>query len=252
MAVFTEQMEMLTNELLTSRKDRDAFVTDVQQRSHKIVADAQTFVHVLGQEHGVMAERLRKDLATNSQERLSAVKAQRQQNREHHQAMRKSMQEAQAQTRRQRQQHVAELRAECQTVQKDLASDLRQAAQVWQRMFHAVAKTNGDHKGKVTVTIGQTATGASPPVKAGETAKSQKHAHSHEAESKKPNQAATPASPPVKAMVEPKKPTPETPPASPPVKVMETAKPQAAESKKPNQETPPGNPGKVMEQGHPH
>lgn len=180
MALFTDQMESLTNELLTARKERGAFVVDVQQRANKVLADARTFVTVLGQEHGVMAERLRKDLATNGQERLGAVKAQRQQNREQLQSMRKGLQEVLAQTRRQRQECVAALRTECRTAQKDLASDLRQAGQVWKRTFEACT-TNGSHKGNVKVTAGATVTEAGPPVKTEAAAHPKDHGHAAEA-----------------------------------------------------------------------
>lgn len=251
MASFTEEMETLTGELLTSRQDRAAFVTDMQERSKKIVADAQTFVRVLGQEHKVMAEDLRKELVTNLKERSSTVKAQRQQNREHHQTMSKGLQETLTQTHRERQKCVAELRTEFQTVQKAVASDLQQAAQVWQKMFHTAATTNGGHKGKGKgkVTIGVSAAAlVNPPVKATEPAKTPNHSHSHGTESKKP----IPETSTVKATTENKKPTPETIPVIPPVKVTEPAKPHAADSKKPNHEGTHGHAGKATEPRHTH
>lgn len=190
MAFFTEQMEVLANELLTSRHDRAAFVSSVQERSHKLLADAQTFMHILGQEHGAMAERLRSDLAANGQERVRLTKAQRQQNREQHQSMRAGLQEMLAHTRSQRQQHIAELRTECRRAQKDLISDLRQAAQVWQRMFQACEPTNNGHKSKRKVTASATASQARPPVKAVETSHPQDHGRGDSTESTHPTHAA--------------------------------------------------------------
>lgn len=245
MAFFTEQMESLTNELLTSRQERDAYVTDVQEQAHKVLADARTFMHVLIQEHGCMTEQLRTELAADVKERQGEVKAQREQNRKNSQSMRKALLEMLAQTRRQCKEHVAELRVECHTTQKDLSADLRQAAKVWQRTFQACATTNGAKKDKVTVTTGATVTQALPAVKAQEPGKRQDHSGGHAAEAKKPTPAATSSAPPVKAeepgqrheqgrftMAEPKKPTPATPPV-----------PEAPHG---------GQQDKAKEPGHPH
>ena len=149
MSFFTEQMEMLTNELLTSRQERADFVSNAQQQTHKFLADAQTFVQVLGQEHESMAAQLRNELATGRHERSGQVKAQRQQNREHLQSLRKGLKDMLSQTRRQRQQHLAETRTEFRAAQQELASDLRQAAQTWHQMFQTrAAATKGSQPPK--------------------------------------------------------------------------------------------------------
>ncbi len=179
MAFFSEHMEMLANELLTSRQERTAFVGEVQQRSHKVLADAQTFVRVLGQEHEAMSERLRSDLVANGRERLRTVKTLREQNRQQQKNTRKDLKSMLAQTRRDRLQRVAVLRTECRAAQKDLAKDLKQAAQVWRRMFQASAPTNGAHKGKAKAVASVTVAPARPPAKVEEPSKPKEHSHGH-------------------------------------------------------------------------
>lgn len=239
MALFTEQMEMLTNELLTSRQERASFVSDVQEGAHKLLADAQTFMHTVSQEHGAMAKELRTELATNSKERLQVVKTLRQQNREHFQSMRKGMRELLTQTRRQRQQHVAELRTECRTAQKDLASDLRQAARVWQRMFQVGVATNGTHKGEVKVTASAKVAQVSPPAKVESTSKPLEHGH-------RPAPAAKPAIPIVTVSTPPVK-------AEEPSKHQEHGRTQGAEFKPSIHIVTHGTPPvKTEETGKPH
>lgn len=246
MAFFTEQMETLTHELLKSRPERKAFVGDVKQRSHKLLADAQTFMRVLGQDHVAMAEHLRSELTANLQERLRTVQAERQQNREHFQTMRKEMQATLAQTRLQRKQHVATLLTECRTAQKDLAGDLKQAAKVWAQMFQVGAATNGGLKGKAKVTAGATVTPAAPVVKAKETAIPAEPVRMPTAEAKEPTPAASSGG--HKGMGGH---------ASPAPKVEETGKHQehgrghAAETKEPTHGNH-GNQGKTKESRHSH
>ena len=141
MPFFTEQMEMLTNELQTSTRERASFVSHVQDLTHKHLAEAQTFLHTLAQEHGAMAEQLRNTLATDRHEKSAAVEALRQQHRDEHQGMRKGLQEMLRRTRQQRQRHLAEKRKEFAAARTELARDLCQAAQVWRQMAHARATT---------------------------------------------------------------------------------------------------------------
>lgn len=189
MAFFTEQMEMLTNQLNTSRQERDAFVGDLRQQSSALMADARTFIQGLGQERAAMAAGLRTDLAAAVGVRAHEVKAQRQQNREQRQTMRDGLQETLAQTRRQRREHFAELRIECRTALKELACDLRQAGQAWQRAFQVGASTHGGTKVKVTASAA--AAQARPSCNAEKPGNSQGHARNHAAKSKEPTHAAT-------------------------------------------------------------
>lgn len=213
MAFFTEQMEMLTNELLTSRRARVAFVHDVELQSHTIVAEAQAFMQNLTKEQKANAVRLRAELLTHDKERQSASKTQRQQNREHIKTARKGLLDMLAQNRSQRTQTVAKMR-------KDLASDFKQAGQVWQRMLNVGATTNGVVKGKVKVTAGATVSHAAAHVEA------------------KPHEQARHQ------------------PTAAPVKAEETTKPMehghASEHKKPVHDATHGNHGKPKEPRHSH
>jgi hypothetical protein len=174
-ALFTEQMETLTNELRTSRRERDAFVVNVRQRAHTILADAQAFIHAVGERHAAMAERLKEDLAAGEEERTSAAKARRQQNRQRQQTVRAELQESLAQTRVQRQQHVAELRADFRAAHAEVPCDLRQAAGVWQSLLRGSTKSNGRHAAKATETAA---------------AATRDHARNHAADAKEPNKVA--------------------------------------------------------------
>jgi hypothetical protein len=160
---FTEQMEMLANELITSKQERAAFVSDVRQESHKIIADAQTFMRAVGTEHKAMASRLHKEMTTYEQQRVRTAKARQQRNREQIKNARKELLDMLAQNCRQRHQHIAQFR-------KDLSSDLRQAAKIWQRVAQVSATPNAGSKGKGKATSSATAT--NPSAKGVETAKS--------------------------------------------------------------------------------
>ena len=141
MPFFTEAMEMLTNELRASNRERASFVGHVQEATHKHLADAQSFLHTVAEEHGAMAENLRDTLATNRHQQAAEVQDLRRKFREDLLAMRKGLQEDLARTRQHRQQNLAEKRSEFQAAQKDLASDLRQASKVWSQLSQTRATT---------------------------------------------------------------------------------------------------------------
>ncbi len=143
MPFFTEQMEMLTNELRTSTRERAAFVTQVQDVTHKHLAEAQTFLRTLAQEHGAMAEHLRHVLTKDREEQCAAAKKLRKKYRDELKGMRKELQQLLKLTRDQRQQQLTETRAEFRTAREAVVSDLRQAAQVWRQRSQTRTKVPG-------------------------------------------------------------------------------------------------------------
>jgi len=136
-------MEMLTNELRTSTRERANFVGQVQDETHKLLADVQPFLRALAQEHKAMAEHLRDVLATNRQENCASVNTLRQKFRDEMQGMRESLQELLKLTREQRQQELAETRIEFRATRETVANDLRNAAQVWRQRSHTRASRPG-------------------------------------------------------------------------------------------------------------
>lgn len=149
MPFFTDQMAMLTNELQIATRERAAFVGHVQDLTHKHLAEAQTFLHGLAEEHEARAAGLRESLATNRHEQSAALHALRQRNREELRGMREGLQALLARTRQERQDNLARKRNEFHAAQQELARDLRQAAQVWRQLeqTRATAPQGGRPRG---------------------------------------------------------------------------------------------------------
>jgi F0F1-type ATP synthase membrane subunit b/b' len=110
MALFTERMEAIVNELLNAHSHREADVTRIKVETGQVLTDAQTRLSQISDETRVEAEELREQLSSDRQEQADQVNALREKTRADLANASDELREELASNRQERTDHVNALR----------------------------------------------------------------------------------------------------------------------------------------------
>lgn len=133
MAVFTEHMQILTDQLRSSRQERGAKVTVIRNETAKFITDAQSLLKKMSSDIRTSAEQLKTKLEADRRRESEQLQAQRAANRQCRSESRKQVQEMLGRERSERQDKIHQMITGFQEIQQKLSSDLQEAGRVWRQ-----------------------------------------------------------------------------------------------------------------------
>jgi DNA anti-recombination protein RmuC len=133
MGFFTEQMKQFTDHLAESIDTRKSALAEVRAGTEALLGDARAFLNHVTEEKRAMAHDLHATLATHHEKRVHQVAALRKHNQGELRKMREDLKRTLKSEVKALHKNVSELRQGARCSRHTLASDLREAAQVWRQ-----------------------------------------------------------------------------------------------------------------------